>query len=502
MRKFLSVLITTVMVVSIQAQQPKYQMRAAWIATVARIDWPSSVESVTAQRQELINMLDSLAALKFNVVIFQVRPTSDTFYYSDIEPWSRYLTGKQGVAPEPFYDPLEFLIREAHRRCIDVHVWLNPYRVLRGTDVSHLNPNHLFFKKPELFVKYGDHYYFNPALDETRKHLNRVVADIVTRYDVDAVHFDDYFYPYRIGGLEFPDEDSFRANSRGFTDKADWRRDNVNLVIRQLQQTIKSIKPWVEFGISPFGIWRSSDKDPRGSNTRGMSNYDDLYADVLHWLEAGDIDYVIPQLYWEIGKKTADYAHLVEWWSNNSYGRNLFVGLYASYLGNPSAPWAWRNGNELMRQLRYTEAFPQVQGAAFFSAVALMENRQNLCDSLRAYYKYPALVPFNKHLNGEPSGQLQRVHIVMENKVPHLVWRASEETGGCKAQYYVVYAFKGTKVGDFSNPANILAITTDNCLDLSQWANSLHGKYKFAVTVVNRFNYESKPATVTKRFKK
>ena len=242
MRKLLSVLITIVMVLSLQAQ-PKHQLRAAWIATVGRIDWPSSVSNVTVQRQELITILDSLAALKFNTVIFQVRPTSDAFYQSDIEPWSRFLTGKQGVSPEPFYDPLEFLIREAHRRCIDVHVWLNPYRVLNSDDISHLNSSHLFFKNPELFVKYGDKYYFNPALDETRAHLNRVVADIVRRYDIDAVHFDDYFYPYRVNGLEFPDEASFRANNRGFSDKTDWRRDNVNLVIHQLQKTIKSIYP-------------------------------------------------------------------------------------------------------------------------------------------------------------------------------------------------------------------------------------------------------------------
>jgi len=498
-KQLLFMLMTIVLVMSLQAQ-PKHQMRAAWIATVGRIDWPSSVSSVTAQRQEMITMLDSLAALHFNTIIFQVRPTSDAFYQSDIEPWSRFLTGKQGISPEPFYDPLAFIIREAHRRCIDVHVWLNPYRVLTSADISQLDANHLFFKRPELFVKYGEQYYFNPALDETRAHLNRVVADIVRRYDIDAVHFDDYFYPYRVNGLDFPDDTAFKANNRGLMDKASWRRDNVNLIIRQLQQTIKSIKPWVEFGISPFGVWRSSDKDPRGSNTKDcMSNYDDLYADVLAWLEQGDIDYVVPQLYWEIGKPKVDYAHLVEWWSNHSYGRNLYVGLYASNLGNTSASSPWRSGNELMRQLRYTEAYPVVQGSAFYSIVALMENRQGLRDSLRTYYKYPALVPINKSLKGEPSAQLQRVRIVHENHQPHLVWHASEEIGGCQAQYYVVYAFKGSKLGDFSNPANILAITTDNCVDLSKWSNRLKGRYKFAVTVVNRYNYESKPATVSKR---
>lgn len=500
MRKYiLFMLMMSGLVMSLQAA-PKRQMRAAWIATVVRIDWPASVSSATAQRQQMLTMLDSLQSLHFNTVIFQVRPSADAFYQSDIEPWSRYLTGKQGVAPEFFYDPLDFLIREAHRRCIDVHVWLNPYRVLNNEDLSQLDANHLFFKRPELFVKYGEQYFFNPALDETRAHLNRVVADIVRRYDIDAVHFDDYFYPYRVKGLEFPDQAAFKANPRGFKDKSDWRRDNVNLVISQLQQTIKSIKPWVEFGISPFGVWRSNDKDPRGSNTKGsLTNYDDLYADVLLWLKNGTIDYVVPQLYWEMGKPKVDYAHLVEWWSNNSYGRNLYVGLFASQLGNPAASSPWRNGNELMRQLRFSETFSAVQGAAFYSAVALMENRQGLCDSLRTYYRYPALVPTNTNLKGEPSAQIQRVRIMYDDYQPNLVWRASEETGGCQARYYVVYAFKGSKLGDFSNPANILVTTTDNCVDLSHWASRLQGKYKFAVTVVNRFNHESKPATVSRR---
>ena len=495
----LCVLIISGLALPLQAQN-KREMRAAWIATMSRIDWPSTTTSTTAQRQELLVMLDSLCALKFNAVIFQVRPMSDTFYFSEIEPWSRFLTGKQGVKPYPFYDPLAFLIREAHRRCMEVHVWLNPYRVGSQADVSQFDPSHLFFKKPEWFVRYGTQYYFNPGLAETREHLNNVVADIVSRYDVDAVHFDDYFYPYKVNGLEFPDDQTFKSYSRGFLDKDTWRRDNVNLVIAQLQHTIKSIKPWVEFGVSPFGIWRSDDKDPRGSNTKGsLSNYDDLHADVLAWLERGDIDYVMPQLYWEIGKKSADYAHLVEWWKQHVYGKNLYVGLYASNLGNPSASKAWRTGNEVMRQLHFNELHPQVQGVAFFSTVALMENRQGLRDSLHLYYKYPALIPTNPNVKGQVSDPVHQVRVVHVKNEAYLQWNTLKAKDGCAVQYYVVYAFKGTNLGDFSNPANILTRTTDNCINLSEYSKQLQGNYRFAVTVINRFKYESTPATVSKK---
>jgi len=310
-----TLLIFTTLFSTLLAQPKKREMRAVWIATVANIDWPSQRNlTPKAQREEMRKILDELAKNNINAIVLQIRPTADAFYTSTLEPWSHWLTGKQGVRPAEFYDPLQFVIEEAHKRCIEVHVWLNPYRVTNSDNLDILSKNHLYYKNKELFLKYGGKYYFDPGLDETREFLNRVVEDVVERYDIDAVHFDDYFYPYRVKNEEFPDDKSFKNNPRGFApnQKDDWRRNNVNLVIAELQHTIKSIKPWVEFGVSPFGVWRNDSVDPRGSATRaGVQNYDDLYADILKWLKEGTIDYVVPQLYWEIGKKVADYEILV-----------------------------------------------------------------------------------------------------------------------------------------------------------------------------------------------
>ena len=382
---FLTVFIFTTF--CLHAQPLKREMRGAWIATVANIDWPSQRNLTSkAQREEMRKMLDNLAKSNINAIVMQIRPTADAFYPSALEPWSHWLTGKQGVRPADYYDPLEFIIHEAHKRCIEVHAWLNPYRVTNSSNINILSKDHIYFKNKNLFVKYGDKYYFDPGLDETRAFLNRVVQDVVERYDLDAIHFDDYFYPYKEKNQDFPDDISFMNNPRGYApnQRNDWRRNNVDLVIAELQQTIKSIKPWVEFGVSPFGVWRNDNVDPRGSATRaGVQNYDDLYADILKWLKEGSIDYVVPQLYWEIGKKVADYEVLVKWWSENSYGKNLYVGLYASQLGSTSAPEAWRKGNELMRQLRMNRNYPQVDGAVYFSAAPFMKNKQGLKDSLQ-----------------------------------------------------------------------------------------------------------------------
>ena len=499
MNKITSILFAlTLFFSSLSAQQPKREMRAVWIATVANIDWPSQRNLTTkAQRDEMRSMLDGLAKNNINAIVMQIRPTADAFYPSALEPWSNWLTGKQGVRPNPFYDPLQFIIEEAHKRCIDVHVWLNPYRVTNSENLNILNKNHLYFKNKELFLKYGDKYYFNPGLDETREFLNRVVEDVVERYDIDAIHFDDYFYPYRVAGEEFPDEATFRANPRGFApnQKDDWRRNNVNMVISELQKTIKSIKPWVEFGISPFGVWRNDNVDPRGSATKaGVQNYDDLYADILKWLKEGTIDYVAPQLYWEIGKKVADYSVLAKWWSNNSFGKNLYIGLYASQLGSTDANPAWRKGNELCRQLALNKNYPQIDGAVYFSAKPFLKNKQGLNDSLQAnYYKYPALCPINRNINSGPSAQPQNIRILKDGTEAFLVWDEVKEEGGYQTAYYIVYAFKGKKVGDLNDPANIIVRTTENCIDLRELDRKFHGYNTFVVTSVNKFKQESIP---------
>lgn len=480
--------------------QKKHEMRAAWIATVANIDWPSkeAVGDPKRQRAEMIQMLDSFAALNMNAIVFQIRPTADSFYPSAFEPWSHWLTGVQGTRPDPFYDPLQFVIEEAHARCIEVHVWLNPYRVTHSADLSVLHKEHHFYKEQKLFVKYGGKWYYDPGLEETRMYLNKVVADLVSRYDVDAIHFDDYFYPYKVRGEEFPDERSFKGYPRGYAphQKEDWRRNNVNLIIRELQQTIKEIKPWVEFGISPFGVWRNKSSDPEmGSDTQaGVQNYDDLYADILKWLREGTIDYVAPQLYWEIGKKVADYEVLAKWWSSYSYGKNLYIGLYASQLGNSKVAPAWGRPNELIRQMEVNKRHPEIDGVIYFSAKGIMQNKQGLNDSLRSgLYRYPALTPINRNIAGEASAQPQNLRVIKDGSNAYLWWNSVHEEGGLAVAYYVVYAFKGKQIGDMNSAENILCKTVDTCIDLNALGKQKKGTYTFVVTTVNKFKHESRP---------
>lgn len=501
-RQLFLIIAFTAIVWDIQSAVPR-EMRAAWIATVVNIDWPhqNTLNNPAAQRTDMIAMLDTLKALHFNTVIFQIRPTADAFYYSQIEPWSRYLTGVQGLAPNPLYDPLAFIIEEAHRRSIEIHVWLNPYRVSMDTDITALDSTHLLRHRPDLFAEYGGKYYFNPAKAETRTHLNRVVADIVARYDIDAVHFDDYFYPYPVGGCDFPDQKDFEVDSRGFQDKGDWRRDNINRVIDTLHSTIKAIKPWVDFGISPFGVWRNQSKDIRGSATRaGSANYDVLYADILKWLAEGSIDYVMPQLYWEIGKKAADYAVLAEWWNRNTFGRNLYIGLFASQLGNKSAGKAWNDGNELMRQLALNKQYTNIKGVGYYSIKAIMGNYRGLADSLHTHYRTPALVPPCDRSITDTVIQPQNVHLQKEGRHIYLLWHTPDTTGGARIANYVVYAARGYNPDNVTDSAHVVTITADNCIDLRALLPRLHGKYTLAITAVNRYRHESLPVITRKRF--
>ena len=476
-------------------------MRAAWIATVANIDWPLEKSNVEKQKEDLIKLLDKLQENNINAVVFQARPEADAFYFSSLEPWSKYLTGNQGVRPTPYFDPLEFIIKEAHNRFMEVHVWINPYRVLNTGKLYSLNTNHIYHSNKRMVVEYGGKYYFDPGLNETREHLNKVVRDIVERYDIDAVHMDDYFYPYPIAGKDFPDDETFKSSPRSFTNKADWRRNNVDLIISELQNTIKNIKPWVEFGISPFGVWRNNNTDPRGSDTRaGIQNYDDLYADILKWLYEGSIDYVVPQLYWEIGKKAADYATLLDWWSKNAYGKNLYIGLYASGLELKKEK-AWQTPNELARQLRLNQNYPEVGGAMFFSSKMFHKNIQGLNDSLQTnFYKYKAICPENSNIQTIPAVPPKNIRVIRDSNDAFISWDHVKEKNGSEIAYYVVYSFRGKKVGNLNDPSNILAFTKDNFLDIKSINPKIKGYHTFVVTAINRYRSESEPKyAVTRR---
>jgi len=364
--------------------------RGAWIATVANIDWPSkeAVGNTELQQQEMTQLLDSLESLGINAIIFQVRPTADALYQSTLEPSSHWLTGKQGDSLS--WDPLEWTLKQAHARHMEVHVWLNPYRVnLATTDTSVIAANHVWRQHPEWFWEYNKQWYFDPGQAITRDWICTVVGDIVARYDIQAIHMDDYFYPYPSGKLQLPDAETFAKYPRGFDDIRDWRRDNVNLTIQAISETIRECKDSVQFGISPFGVWRNANIDSTGSATRaGITNYDDLYADIRLWIKNGWIDYVLPQLYWEIGKKVADYEVLAHWWANEVRGTKckLYIGMAPYRLEGASPKSAWGQGNEIGRQMQLNRTIPEISGECFYSTRPLLRNPRGVCDTIRTFY--------------------------------------------------------------------------------------------------------------------
>ncbi len=368
--------------------------RAAWIATVANIDWPQpeTIGQSETQQAQMITLLDSLQALGMNAIIFQVRPTADALYLSELEPTSHWLTGTQGHwGDQTPYDALRFVCQEAHQRGMEVHVWLNPFRLtLHTMSPDMLADDHIYRVHPEWFWRYGKQWYFDPSLPATRDWICMVVEDLCCRYDIDAIHMDDYFYPYPIAKTPLPDRKQFEADPRGFTAIGDWRRDNVNLTIQAIHNMIQRTRPEVQFGISPFGVWRNQDRDSLGSATKaGMTNYDDLYADILLWIRNGWIDYVVPQLYWEIGKKIADYEVLAHWWAEAVRGTDvkLYIGMAPYRLGGANEAAAWKTGNEIARQMRLNRTIPEITGECFYSTRPLLMNPLGVCDSIKSFYR-------------------------------------------------------------------------------------------------------------------
>jgi uncharacterized lipoprotein YddW (UPF0748 family) len=397
------ILLFTLFYISCFAQSPVYEFRGVWIASVDNIDWPRPKQyNVDSQKTEFIRQLDMHKANGMNAVVVQVRPATDAFYPSPFEPWSQWLTGKQGKPPSPYYDPLQFTIEEAHKRGFEYHAWCNPYRATFLIGKSSIAPAHITKLHPEWFLSYGGTLYFDPGNKDGQKWVVDVIQDMVKRYDIDAIHMDDYFYPYRIAGKEFPDTASYRKYGNGMN-KEDWRRSNTDSIIRQLSVMIKKEKPWVKFGISPFGVWRNKSRDPEGSDTQaGQTNYDDLYADILLWTKNGWIDYVTPQLYWEIGFQRADYVTLLDWWSKHAYGRHMYIGMgiYRAYEKNP----AWKQKSQLPRQIELLRKYPTVQGSIYFSSTSFYGNPNGWNDVLRNnYYKTPALIPEMDWLPKKPA---------------------------------------------------------------------------------------------------
>ncbi|MER7734948.1 family 10 glycosylhydrolase [Streptomyces erythrochromogenes] len=344
------------------------EFRGMWIASVSNVDWPSrSGLSAATQRKELLALLDTAVRRRLNAVVLQVRPAADALWPSPFEPWSQWLTGQQGV--DPGWDPLGTAVAEAHARGLELHAWFNPYRVANHADFDRLVPEHPA-RQDGWTVEYGGKLYYNPGVPAVRRFVQDAMLDAVTRYPLDAVHWDDYFYPYPVEGEYFDDDDAYEEYGGGFSSRAAWRRGNTDTLVREMSQRLRALRPAVRFGISPFGIWRNSDRDPAGSPTRGLAAYDDLYADTRKWVREGWIDYVVPQAYWHIGHATADYAALVPWWARTVAGTkaDLYVGeaLYRCDADSPTA--AWRDPAELSRHVRFARGYPEVRGHVYFSA--------------------------------------------------------------------------------------------------------------------------------------
>ena len=464
---------------------PTREFRAAWIATVANIDWPSRKDlSTEQQKREIVELFDIIKQNNFNAVIVQVRPAADAFYQSQYEPWSRYLTGTQGVGPNPYYDPLAFMVEEAHKRCLEFHAWFNPYRALMSAYKNPNPPNHITRTHPQWFVNYGKKKYFNPGIPEVQNYCIKIVKDVVKRYDIDAVHMDDYFYPYRVGKTEFPDFRTYKKYNTKNLSRDDWRRDNVNQLVYRLNKEIKATKPWVKFGISPFGVWRNASVDSlRGSNTNaGQTNYDDLFADVLLWQKEGWIDYLLPQLYWEYGHRAADFGTLIDWWDRNSYNRHMYIGHGIYKLGKRSP--VWQDLHDIEHQIDDTRNFKNIQGSAFYSAKYLRRNIYGINQMFRKKaYQYPALLPAMKWMPVIRDKRLPPKPVFVQlqyatNGMKMLKWRNDEKS------QYAVYEIQNTR--DYYSK-KLIGLTRDNYFVLEK----PKGVAEYGITKLDRLHNES-----------
>jgi len=482
-----------------QALPPKHEFRAAWVATVENIDWPSRKGlSTDSQKLEFLRLVDMHQHNGMNALVVQVRPAADAFYPSPYEPWSEWLTGVQGKAPSPYYDPLQFMIEETHKRGMEFHAWCNPYRAVYAVGKSSISPTHITRLHPEWFLNYGGTRYFDPGNKEVQQYVVAVIRDIVRRYDVDALHFDDYFYPYRIAGKEFPDDASYAKYGNGMS-REDWRRSNVDSIILQLSTMIKQEKKYCKFGISPFCVWRNSSKDPEGSETQaGQTNYDDLYADILLWLKKGWIDYVAPQLYLEIGYKRADYSVLLPWWGKHTYGRQCYIGL-AIYRAGSNA--AWRDRTQLTRQIRLMRNTDSIQGAIYFSSRSFENNPNGWSDSLQlTYYNYPALIPPMPWIDSTKPHEPFAHNEYNKKEAVQTVWMAkgaNEDT----LRGYALYRSE-TPLCDIDSMEVFQFIPYDPVagFHIRAYSQDPGKKYYYFATAVSRTNMESPPIAIKTLF--
>ncbi|MBD2754699.1 glycoside hydrolase family 10 protein [Spirosoma validum] len=490
-------------IIDLTPPPPKREFRAVWIATIDNLDWPTKKGlPVANQQREILAMFDQHQEIGLNAVVVQIRSAADAFYAKSSEPWSEWLTGQQGLAPEPFYDPLDFMIEQAHKRGLEFHAWFNLDRAT-FSKTSSVAPTNIIYRKPEWMLTYGGRKLFNLGVPAVRSYIAGVVANVVREYDVDGIHFDDYFYPYAEPGQTLRDDSTYRAYSNGIKNKGDWRRDNVNRLVAELRDSIRANKAWVKFGISPFGIWKNQANDPEGSATNGGQSYYDIYADTRKWIRDGLIDYIVPQVYFSSEFGRAPYKTLVDWWTRNctSSTCQLYIGHGAYRVGRGSDrdPGWWR-ATEFPNQMRYNRQQKAVSGSVFFSARNLKANPLAINDSLKTnFYRHLALVPTMPWLDSLPPLPPRDLKLIRTPDGIELSWQQSAEAlDGDGANGYLVYRFEGLRpLIRLDDPRHIVAKcvgqSTTHYVDKTADPQK---KYIYAVTALDQLQNESREVTV------
>lgn len=480
--------------------QLKREMRAVWIAHVNNIDFPSSANlSASQQKTQFIAILDDFAKNNINAAIVQIRTNCDASYPSELEPWSAFWAGKQGTGPG--YDPLQFMIDECHKRNIEFHAWFNPYRAAPSASTFAAD-NHVRKTHPEWIIAYNGLQMLDPAIPEVREYVTRVIIDVVHKYDIDAVHFDDYFYPYPVTGVTLNDDASYAIHNRGFTNRADWRRDNINILVKMVNENIKKVKPWVKFGISPFGIWKNkTSSQPEGSDTKGLEAFHSIYADSKKWVQEGWVDYLAPQIYWSIGFSIANFAVLTPWWAENkgNLNRHLYIGHAAYRINNGGTDLNWSKPGEMPQQINLTRNVNGVNGSIFYNTTSFRKNLLGFNDSLQSLqYKKKAFVPLMPWIDNKPPEPVAGLKIERSDLGWKLSWDTNPQGLGemDKVSYYAIYRHHDSMPMTFDNNENLIAIINKN--DTSFIDNTFTSDNNiYTITAFDRLHNESAPNSVS-----
>lgn len=492
----LSLCFITGVIVHTHAQ--KREMRGVWLTTFSNIDWPQRNQTPEQQQQALIRLLNMYQSTGLNTVYLQIRSQCDALYPSTIEPWSADLTGTQGKAPEPYWDPLQFAIDECRKRTMELHAWINPYRAVANTGaLPYFSSSHIARTNPSWLLGNGTLRILNPARQEVREHIKKVISDILNRYDVDGIHFDDYFYPE--GPLN--DEADFRANNRGFTQKADWRRDNVNILIREVANLINRTKPWVKFGVSPTGIYMNSSDPKLGTKTTGLQHYSELYCDSRKWLNEGWVDYIAPQVYWHYQQAGSPFKDVTPWWNQQAANRLIYIGIGGYKVG----VWpGWNSPSEIPQQLRLSlrSGYEKIQGISVYNTTSLLENKLGFRDSIAQLFKQPVLqplMPWRDSVPPPPPGNLQAVQ---SGQTILLSWAPPVAPGypADDVRYYAIYRSNTYPVTIHQKHLLKVIPAWQTYFDSS--VQVFDSVYYYTITALDRLHNESTPSNIASTARK